>query len=172
MVIRIDIHPTGENLINTTHTLPTPVHVQLMYASCRQSPYVITIHESSTYLDGSHYSWEKRLPIQSTARQLTDPRVGAQFLSQANQWRSRLKPSFCWWQATRLTGPISPACDRYVQYLLAGANSSILNQHRKGLKPWRSWLSTYHSPTFPTSYLSFPPKGPTRSQVINQLITI
>jgi hypothetical protein len=23
-----------------------------------------------------------------------------------NQWSSRLKPNFCWWQATRLTGPI------------------------------------------------------------------
>jgi hypothetical protein len=36
-------------------------------------------------------------------------------------------------QATRFTGPISPACDRYVQYLLTGTNPSVLNWHRQGL---------------------------------------
>jgi hypothetical protein len=53
-------------------------------------------------------------------------------------------------QATRFTWPISPACDQYVQYLLAGANPSILNWHRRGLQPWRCRLATSHSPTFPT----------------------
>jgi hypothetical protein len=65
----------------------------------------------------------------------------------------------------QFTGPITPACDRYVQYLLAGANPSVLNQHRQGLQPWRCRLSTYHSPTFPTDGLHFPPKGPARSPV-------
>jgi hypothetical protein len=36
----------------------------------------------------------------------------------------------------------------------------------------RYQLSTYHSPTCPTSCLSFPPKGLVRSQVIIQLIII
>jgi hypothetical protein len=75
--------------------------------------------------------WRKRAP--DTIHRLTDPWVRTQFLSQANQWSSRLKPSFCWWQATRITGPISPSCDRYVQYLLAGANPSVFNRHRWGL---------------------------------------
>jgi hypothetical protein len=35
-------------------------------------------------------------------------------------------------QLHQLTGPISPAYDRYVQYLLTGANPSVLNQHRRG----------------------------------------
>jgi hypothetical protein len=65
----------------------------------------------------------------------------------------------------QFTGPITPACDRYVQYLLAGANPSVLNQHRQGLQHWRCHLSTYHSPTFPTDGLHFPPKGPARSPV-------
>jgi hypothetical protein len=30
-------------------------------------------------------------------------------------------------QLHQLTGPITPACDRYVQYLLVGANPSVLN---------------------------------------------
>jgi hypothetical protein len=49
-----------------------------------------------------------------------------------NQTSSRLKLSFCRQQATRLTGHISPVCDQYVQYLLTGANPSVLNWHRRG----------------------------------------
>jgi hypothetical protein len=126
---------------------------------------IATFHESSTDLDGSRCFQEKGLPTQSPAHRLTNPRVHTQFLSQANQWSSRLKPSFCRWQATRLTGPISPACDWYVQYLLTGVNSSVLNRHRRGLQPWRCQLSTYHSLTFSTDDLPFPPTGPARSLV-------
>jgi hypothetical protein len=73
------------------------------------------------------------------------------------QWR---KPHIYQQQATRLTGPISPACDRYVQYLLAGANRTFLTRHRRGLQPWRCQLSVYHFLTFPTSCLPFPLVAP------------
>jgi hypothetical protein len=76
-----------------------------------------------------------------------------------------VKPNINRWHATRLTRPISPVCNQYVQYLLAGANPSIINRHRRGLQPWRCRLSTYHSLTFLTSCLPFPPKGPARSPV-------
>jgi hypothetical protein len=46
------------------------------------------------------------------------------------QWR---KPHIYQRQTTRLAGPISPACDRYVQYLLMGVNRTVLNRHRRGL---------------------------------------
>jgi hypothetical protein len=59
-------------------------------------------------------------------------------------------------QLLQLTGLISPACDRYVQYLLIGANPSVLNRHRWGLQLWRCRFATYHSPTFPTSCLHCP----------------
>jgi hypothetical protein len=36
------------------------------------------------------------------------------------------------WPTTRFTGAISPTYDQYVQYLLTGANPSILNRHRRG----------------------------------------
>jgi hypothetical protein len=45
---------------------------------------------------------------------------------------------------------ITPACDRYVQYLLAGANPSVLTRHQRGLQPWRCQLATSHYSTFPT----------------------
>jgi hypothetical protein len=44
------------------------------------------------------------------------------------QWR---KPNLCRQHATKLTEPISPTYDRYVQYLLTGVNSSVLNRHRR-----------------------------------------
>jgi hypothetical protein len=68
-------------------------------------------------------------------------------------------------QLHQLTRPITPACDRYVQYLLTGANPSVLNRHRHGLQSCRSRLSTYHSLTFPIDGLHFPPKGPVQSLV-------
>jgi hypothetical protein len=50
-VIRIDVHPTRENLIDMTHTLPTSVHICHSYAFYRQSPYMATIHVDPTELD-------------------------------------------------------------------------------------------------------------------------
>jgi hypothetical protein len=131
----------------------------------RQSPYVATFHEPSTESSratapkkrGSRYNpkhagWPTRGSVPSFSPKPNNEVVGA-------------KTSIYRRQSTRLTGPISPACDRYIQYLLVGANPSVLNRHGRGLQPWRCRLSTYHSPTFPTSYLPFPPKGPTRSPV-------
>jgi molybdopterin-guanine dinucleotide biosynthesis protein A len=68
-------------------------------------------------------------------------------------------------QLHQLTEVITPACDRYVQYLLTGANPSVLSRHIRGLQPSRCRLSTYYSPTFPIDGLHFPPKGPVRSSV-------
>jgi hypothetical protein len=73
-------------------------------------------------------------------------------------------------QLHQLTGLISPTCDQYIQYLLTGANPSVLNQHMLRLQPWRCWLTTYHSLTFPTDDLHFSPKGPARSLVIHPII--
>jgi hypothetical protein len=65
----------------------------------------------------------------------------------------------------QFTGPITPAYDRYVQYLLVGANPLVFNRHRRGLQPWRCRLSTYHSLTFPTDSLHFSPKDTVWSSV-------
>jgi hypothetical protein len=142
-MIRIDVHPTGENPTNTTHALSTSVHVRLAYASCGRSPYVATFHEAPIDLDRSDCSQEKGLPTQSTAHRLTDLWVRTQLLFWASQWSRGRKPSSWRWLTTRFTGPITPACDRYVQYLLIGANRTVLNRHRWGLQPWRCRLTTY-----------------------------
>jgi hypothetical protein len=97
-----------------------------------------------------HDGWPIRGSVPSFSPEPTNEEVGA-------------KPTFYWRPASRLTGPISPIWDRYVQYLLTGANPLVLNQHRRGLQPWRCRLATSHSPIFPTDCLHFPPKGPARS---------
>jgi hypothetical protein len=65
--------------------------------------------------------------------------------------RSGEKSSSCWQPTTRLTGPISLTCDRYVQYLLAGGNRMILNRHRRGYNLGGAGLPHTHSSTFATS---------------------
>jgi hypothetical protein len=138
-MIRIDVHPAGETRL-THHIHPT------------LSPHMVPDHTYLTWSTHSNLSWSRQqrrteplLPTQSTARRLTDPRVRTQFLSQDSHWNNGDKFTLYWRQDTRLTGPISPACDRYVQYLLTGVNTSVLNWHRWGLQP---------------------PKGQAQSQVI------
>jgi hypothetical protein len=161
-VIRIDVHPAEENPTNMTRTLPTLVHVRPVYASCGRSPYVATFHEAPTDLDRSHYTWEKGLSTQSTALRLTDPRVRTQLLSRTSQWSRGRKPSSWWWPTTRFTMPISLACDRYVQYLLMVANRIVLNRHKRGLQPWRCWLTTYPLSDLLNQLSPLSPNGPAR----------
>jgi hypothetical protein len=99
---------------------------------------IATFHKTVNNGGQSHCSQGKVLPTQSTACQLTDPWLRTQFLFQDSHWSSDGKATLCWWQATRLTGPISLACDWYVQYFLAGANLSVLNRHRRGYNHLRA----------------------------------
>jgi hypothetical protein len=135
---------------------PCSAHVWSKTIRISRGPHIVTLHEVINTVEQGHYSREKGLPTQSIACRLTDPWVHTQFLSQDNQWSSGGKAKHLLTVATRLTGPISPACDLYVQYLLIGANPSVLNWHRRGLQHWRCRLATYHSPTFPISCLHFP----------------
>jgi hypothetical protein len=66
------LDPAGKNRTNTTHTLPTPVHVRPVYPSYGQSPYVATFREVINSDGQSHCSQKKRLLTQSTARRLRD----------------------------------------------------------------------------------------------------
>jgi hypothetical protein len=76
------------------------------------------------------------------------------------QWR---KPNIHQQQATKFIGTISLACDQYVQYLLIGANRTVLNRHRRGLQPWRCRLATYPLPDLPNQLSPLSTSGPARS---------
>jgi hypothetical protein len=60
----------------------------------------------------------------------------------------------------QLTRPISPACDRYVQYLLAGATERSLIDTGGDYNLGGAGLPHTHSPIFSTSYLRFPLMAP------------
>jgi hypothetical protein len=66
------------------------------------------------------------------------------------------KSSSCWQPTTRLTRPISPVCDTYVQYLLAGPTERSLIDTGGGYNLGGAGLPNIHSPTFPTSCPHFP----------------
>jgi hypothetical protein len=170
-VIRINVHPTGENPTNTTRTLPTPVHVRPVYASCGQSSYVATFHELSTELSrltapekkGSRHNpqcvgW----PIHGSVPSFS-PKPANEAVGEKSSIYQRL--------ATRLTGHISPACNRYVQYLLTGTNPSVLNRHRWGYHIENLGIATTLSPPFPSEGSTNPPNWPCPVSTFNQVLT-
>jgi hypothetical protein len=137
--IWINVHPAGEtwSTCYTIFMLGPPMTLEH------------TFRESSIGLDGCTAPEKKCSQLHLSAR-LSVPQDPSQFLFQHNYWSSALKPSIYWWKTTRLIGPISLVCDQYVQYLLMGANPSVLNRHRRGLEPWWCRLATSRALTFPT----------------------
>jgi hypothetical protein len=69
------------------------------------------------------------------------------------QWR---KPNIHQQQATRFTRPISPACDRYVQYLLMGPTERSLTDIGGGYNLEVTGSPHTHSLTLSICCLSFP----------------
>jgi hypothetical protein len=162
-VIRIDVHLAGENPTNTPHTLPTPVKARPVYAFCGQSLYMTIFH----WLPRSRNRPLHPKEVLTTKDRLTQPSSWVtSFLLPCDSpgvGERGFGPMVT--QLHQLTGPISLACDRYVQYLLAGANRTILNRHWQGLQPWRWRLVTYSLPDLPNKLSPLSPNGPVRSPV-------
>jgi hypothetical protein len=118
--------PCRKNLTKMSHTLPTPVHVRPVYASCGQSLYMATFHESSTEL--SRHTAPKKKGSQHnpqrTANRSTAPYPASLPSQPMKQWGA--KPSIYQRPATRFTGSISPVCDQYVQYCSQGLTHQSL----------------------------------------------
>jgi hypothetical protein len=83
--------------------------------------HIETFHTIVNRFEHVHCPREEGLLTQFTAYRLIDPQICTQLLSHYSQWSSGEKSSFYWHPTTRLTEPISQACDRCVQYLLAEA---------------------------------------------------
>jgi hypothetical protein len=133
-VIRIDVHPAGETR-PTRHVHFSPQSMYTQHMLPMSGPHMWQPSMSH------RQSWtESLLPIKRAPdtihSTLTDQSIGpypVYLPSQPiKQWR---KPNIHQQQATRFTGPISPTCNWYVQYLLMWANRTVLNQHRWGLQP-------------------------------------
>jgi hypothetical protein len=162
MANRIDVHPAQENPNNTPRMLSTPIHACPTYAFCGQSPYVTNF----PCLPQSRNSALHPEEVLTTKDRLAYPSswVASFFLSCDSPGVGERGFGPMVTRLLHLTGPISPACDRYVQYLHVGANPSVPNRHRRGLQPWRCQLATYNSLTFPTSCLHFPLRAPPNLQ--------
>jgi hypothetical protein len=157
-MIRIDVHPAGENPTNTSRRLPTPVHVRPTYASYGQFPYVTTFH----WLP---WSWNKPLypeEVLATKDRLAQPSSWvASFLLPCDSSRVGERdfgPMVT--QLHQLTEPISPAYDRYVQYFSQGPTHRSLTDIGGGYNLGGAGLPHTHSLTFPTSCLHFPLMAP------------
>jgi hypothetical protein len=120
---------------------------------------VATFHEPPTELD--RVTVPEKKGSRHNPQRAADRSAGSYPVSLPSQpmkqWR---KSNIHQQQATRFTGPISPACDRYVQYLLMWANRMVLNQHRRGLQSWRCRLATYPLPDLPNQLSPLSPSGP------------
>jgi hypothetical protein len=113
-------------------------------------------------IEQAHCSWEKGLLAQSTARRWPIRGSIPSFSPKPANDAVGAKPSIYQRPATRLTGPTSPICDRYVQYLLVRANPSTLNRHRRGynlggagfshttLRPSQPAVSSFHLRALPS----------------------
>jgi hypothetical protein len=150
---RIDVHPAGENPTNMPRTLPTPVHARLTYASCGQSPYVITFH----WLPRSRNKPLHPQEVLATKDRLAQPSTWvASFLLPCDSLgvgERSFDPIVT--QLPQLTGPILVVCHWYIQYLLAGVNPSVLNRHRQGGTTLE--VLTCHIPTPQPSQLAVSP---------------
>jgi hypothetical protein len=155
-----------------THTLPMPVHVRPLYASCGQSMCMSTFHADPTELDRFSALEKKcsRLHLLARLSGLWDP---PQFLSQHSHWSSALKPSICWRHATsvywaykhqHVIGTFNTCSQGPTHWSLTniGEGYNLGGASLPQITPWPSQLTVLH----------FPPKGPARSQVINQIIAI
>jgi hypothetical protein len=135
---------------------PHSVRVWSMTIRISRGPHITTFHTVVNRFEQIHCTREEWLLTQSTARWPSDPRVRTQLLSHNSQWSSGEKSSFYWQPTNRLIGPISPACDRYVQYLLTGPTERSLIDIGGGYNIGGAGLPRTHSPTFPSSYPHFP----------------
>jgi hypothetical protein len=137
-----------------------PVQVRPGHASCGQSPYVATFHESSTEYSRSTAPEKKgsRHNPQRTADRSVGPypaSLPSQLMKQWGQSQASING--------QLLGFLGP----YHQYAIGifntcsrGPTERSLTDTCEGLQPWRCRLSTYHSSTFPTNYLPFPLVAP------------
>jgi hypothetical protein len=137
-VIRIDVHPAGENPIDShrvSDSTSPVVRIGNLLLVPTRTKHTPTLREALTTEDRlvQSSSWVTSFPLPHDSLWVGE-RGFSQVVSQLHQ----------------LTEPISPACNRYIQYLLVGDNSLALNRHKRGLQPWRCRLSTCHSSTFPT----------------------
>jgi hypothetical protein len=152
--------------MHPTRTLSTPVHVCLSYASYGQFLYVGTFRKVVNIVEQGHYSREKGLPTQFTARRLIDPWVYSQFLSQHSHWSSGDKANLL------LQTSYISLVGTYHEHVNSTFNTCSWGPTHRSLTDTGGGYNLggvsfpHHTPR-PSQpmVLRFPPKGPARSRV-------
>jgi hypothetical protein len=150
--------------------LPTLVHVRHLYASCEQSPYVATFHESSTALDKGTALEKKELLTTSPTYRLIDLGSHPVFLPlttiEAVEKGKHLL-------ATSYVGLLWS----YLQHVISKFHTSSRGITHQSLtrqtKATTFEVSAFHitlPDIFQPTVLCFPPKGPAQSQVKQPII--
>jgi hypothetical protein len=134
--IRIEVHPADEIWpTHHTHLTLSPRWSQTIRISRGQR--IATFRVVINRVEQSHCSWHNPQhvdwPICGSVRSFS-PKTANEAVG--------AKSIICWRSATRLTGSLSPACDRYLQYFLAWVNPSVLNHYRHGLQPPKGPVSS------------------------------
>jgi hypothetical protein len=163
-VIRIDAHPAGETRPTRHVRFPhQSMYARRMLPTGSPRTWQPSTSRRQSWTESLHS--RKRAPdiIRNTSADRSTGPYPVSLPSQPmKQWR---KPNIHQQQATRFIGPISPACGRYVQYLLMGANRTVLNRHRRGLQPCRCRLFTYPLPGLPNQMSPLSSSAPAWSPI-------
>jgi hypothetical protein len=122
---------SDQHAIYASHASPRTPDVRFL----RAVPVCGNLSRVIDRFEQAHCSREEGLPTQSITRRWPIRGSVPSFSHEPANEAVEAKPSIYQRPTTRLTGPISPVCDWYVQYLLAGANRTVLNRHRRGLQP-------------------------------------
>jgi hypothetical protein len=90
-------------------------------------------------------------------------RSATQFLSQDKHWSSNESQTYVDNKLYRFTRRITPACNRYIQYLLTGPTHRSLTNTGGGYNLGGASLPHHTTRPSQLTILRFPPKGPARS---------
>jgi hypothetical protein len=165
MVIWIDVHPTGENLIHTTHMLSMPVHVRHSYvlvASPRTwQPFMLT-QQSWT---NSLLLW-KSAPDSPSQPDWVARGTCLSVSPKHNHWSSALKPNICWWICyIGLLGPCHQHVISTFNTCSRGPTHRNLIDTREGYNLGDVGLPHHTLRPSQPMVLCFLPKVPAQSQV-------
>jgi hypothetical protein len=149
-----------------SHTSPRTPSVRFL----RAVPVHCNLPRAANRVGRSHCSWEKGLPTQSPARQLTDQRVRTQFLFRANQWSSGESQTPINSRLLGLPGPYHRHTIGTLNTCSWGSTERSLTDTGGGYNLEGAGLPHTHSLTFLTSCLPFPLVAPPGLQ-FNQVPT-
>jgi hypothetical protein len=125
-VIQIDVHHIGKNPINTPGRVPN------------HTSHAVHIGNLSLVPTRSKQGPTPRISLGDQRQTGPAVALGHLILLPSRQpWSREKKVRPSSYTATSAYWVHITTCDWYIQYLLVGTNSLVLNRHKQGVQPWR-----------------------------------